>query len=148
MTNNKILNYSTCSTNQMIPLSLIYKVIAHFLIPEHLNAKSANDLSAHLSQRLIGGFIGYPWSGVRRLVRPQFQTSSPLKPLGQLKQILCGASLASGEESSYNGPGHMAMPIYREKKTLKNLLLKNQKSYNLDTWHVATWTQTLQSLYK
>ena len=44
---------------------------------------------AHLSQRLIGELIEYPWSGVRRRrrpsVRPQFQTSSPLKPLGLSK---------------------------------------------------------------
>ena len=35
---------------------------------------------AHLSQKLIGELIGYPWSVV---VHPQFQMSSPLKPLGQ-----------------------------------------------------------------
>ena len=49
------------------------------------------------------------------------------------------------------GPGHMtkmaAMPIYMV-KTLKNLLLQNQMSYNLETWHVAPGTQALQSLYK
>ena len=33
-------------------------------------------------------------------------------------------------------------------KTLKNLLLQNQKSYDLETWHVALGTQALQSLYK
>ena len=37
MTNNKILNYDTCSTN-----SLNYNVIAHFLISKHRNTKSAN----------------------------------------------------------------------------------------------------------
>ena len=46
--------------------------------------------------------------------------------------------------------GHMtkmaAMPIYG--KNLKNLLLQNQKSYDLETWHVASGTQALQSLYK
>ena len=49
---------------------------------------------AHLSQRLIGELIGYPWSGVRpsaSSVRPsvvrrkQFQTSSSQKPLGRSK---------------------------------------------------------------
>ena len=49
-----------------------------------------------------------------------------------------------------NDPGHMtkvaAMPIYG--KNLKNLLLQNQKSYDLGTWHVASGTQALQSLYK
>ena len=33
-------------------------------------------------------------------------------------------------------------------KTLKNLLLQNQKSYDLETWHVASRTQGLQSLYR
>ena len=33
-------------------------------------------------------------------------------------------------------------------KTFKNLRLQNQKSYDLETWHVALGTQTLQSLYK
>ena len=33
-------------------------------------------------------------------------------------------------------------------KTFKNLLLQNQKSYDLETWHVAFGTQALQSLYK
>ena len=31
-------------------------------------------------------------------------------------------------------------------KTFKNLLLQNQKSYDLETWHVALRTQALQSL--
>ena len=30
-------------------------------------------------------------------------------------------------------------------KTFKNLLLQNQKSYDLETWHVALGTQALQS---
>ena len=48
------------------------------------------------------------------------------------------------------GPGHMtkmaAMPIYG--KNLKKILLQNQMSYDLETWHVASVTQALQSLYK
>ena len=55
-----------------------------------------------------------------------------------------------GTKVCINGPGHMtkmaAMPIYG--KNLKNLLLQNQKSYDLETWHVASGTQALQSLYK
>ena len=39
---------------------------------------------AHLSQRLMAELIVYQ-SLRRPSVRPQFQTSSPLKPLGQLK---------------------------------------------------------------
>ena len=33
-------------------------------------------------------------------------------------------------------------------KTFKNLLLQNQKSYDLENWPVALGTQALQSLYK
>ena len=50
-----------------------------------------------------------------------------------------------GTKVCINGPGHMtkmaAMPI-------KNLLLQNQKSYDLETWHVASGTQALHSVYK
>ena len=55
-----------------------------------------------------------------------------------------------GTKVYINGPGHMtkmaAMPIYG--KNLKNLLLQSQKSYDFETWHVASGTQALQSLYK
>ena len=79
-----------------------------------------------------------------------------------LKQLLLGNRLADqanfyleppwegGTKVYINGPGHMTkmadMPIYG--KNLKNLLLQNQKSYDLETWHVASGTQALQSLYK
>ena len=57
---------------------------------------------AHLSQRLIGELIGYPWSGVRRrpasfVICPQFQTSSPLKLLGQSKPNFMWSLLGKGE---------------------------------------------------
>ena len=56
---------------------------------------------AHLSQRLIGEPIGYPWSGVRRRCRDcqQFQTSSPLKPLGQSKPNYMWSILGKGEQT-------------------------------------------------
>ena len=44
------------------------------------------DLLAHLSQRLIGELIVYPWSGIRRpSVVYNAQTSSSQKPLGRSK---------------------------------------------------------------
>ena len=49
---------------------------------------------AHLSQWLIGELIGYPWSGIRR---PQFQTSSPLKPLGKSKPNFIWSLLGKGK---------------------------------------------------
>ena len=56
-----------------------------------------------------------------------------------------------GTKVYINSPGHItniaAMPVYG-KKLKKKLLLQNQKSYDLETWHVASGTQVLQSLYK
>ena len=49
-----------------------------------------------------------------------------------------------------NFQGHMAkmvaMPIYGE--NLKKKLLKNQKSYDLETWHAACGTKASQNLNK
>ena len=84
------------------------------------------------------------------VVRPPFskifssETASPIKT-----KILCGASLGRGNESlckssrSHDQDGRPYMV-----KNLKNLLLQNQKSYHLETWHVVSGTQALQSLYK
>ena len=48
----------------------------------------------------------------------------------------------------YIGPGQInkmaAMPI--NIKTLKIFFLQNQNFYDLETWHVASGTQALQSL--
>ena len=55
---------------------------------------------------------------------------------------------SEGRKKVYiNGLGHItkmaAMPMYG--KSLKNLLVQNQKSYDLETWHVSLGTQALQS---
>ena len=54
---------------------------------------------AHLSRRLTGELIVYPCSGVRpsSVRRPQFQRSSPLKPLGQSKPNFMWSILRKGE---------------------------------------------------
>ena len=39
-----------------------------------------------------------------------------------------------------------AIPIYG--KTFKTLLSQNHKSYNFETWYVASGTLALQSLFK
>ena len=105
---------------------------------------------------LIGELIGYPWSGVLRpsssVRRPSTisnvfssETAWPIKAKFYVEPPWEG-----GTKVYINGSGHMtkmaAMPIYG--KNLKNLLLGNQKSYDLETWHVALGTQALQSLYK
>ena len=100
-----------------------------------------------------GELIVYPYSGVRCRRRRRQQclnifsseTALPIKAKFYVEPPWEG-----GTKVCINGPGHMtkmaAMPIYG--KTFKNLLLQNQKSYDLETWHVALGTQALQSLYK
>ena len=114
---------------------------------------------AHLSRRLTGELIVYPCSGVRpasvvvhpSVRRPQFQRSSPLKPLGQSKpnfmwSILGKGSLGRGKESLYKwSRSHDQQKIA---KTFKNLLLKNQWADFHETLYVASGTRAHHSLYK
>ena len=84
--------------------------IAHITV-----AKCQTWFLAHLSQRLIGELIGYPWSGVRPSVRPSSVVRR--RPFTMLKdlllqnclanqsQILCGASLGRGNESLFAASG-------------------------------------------
>ena len=55
-----------------------------------------------------------------------------------------------GKKVYINGQGHMtkmaAMAINRKKT--KNLLLQNQMVNDFETWHEASVTGALQSLYK
>ena len=65
--------------------------------------------------------------------------TSSLKPHGQSKPNFKWRLLGKGKRKYYiNGPGHMDNTYYG-----KNL----QKSYDLETWHAASGTQDLQSLY-
>ena len=116
-------------------------------------------LLAHLCRRLTGELIGYPWirrpsvrplsSSVRRpFTFSNIFSSETARPINA--KFYMEPPWEGGTKVYINGPGHMttmaAIPIYG--KYLKNLLLQNQKSYDLDTWHVASGTQVLQSLYK
>ena len=64
---------------------------------------------AHLSRRLIGELIVYPWSGV--CVRPSSASSTMLKHLllrnrlADQSQILCGASLGRGNDILFAASG-------------------------------------------
>ena len=63
---------------------------------------------AHLSRRLIGELIVYPWSGVR--CRPSSSyvhifKHLLLQNLADQSQILCGASLGRGNESLFGASG-------------------------------------------
>ena len=55
-----------------------------------------------------------------------------------------------GTKVCSNGPGYItkmaAMPIYN--KNLKNLLIRNQKADDLETWYEASGARVLQSLFK
>ena len=82
------------------------------------NSQSSCVFLAHLSRRLTGELIVYPWSGVRRrpsVVRPSYVVRRPsftmLKHLllrnrlADQSQILCGASLARGNEILFAASG-------------------------------------------
>ena len=107
---------------------------------------------AHLSRRLIGELIVYPWSGVRRTS----SSSTMLKHfllrnrLADRSQILCGASLGRGNEIFSRHLDHMnkiaATPIYG-KKPFKNLLLQNRQADFHETWYVASGTPAHHSLF-
>ena len=92
---------------------------------------------AHLSLRLIGELVVYPCSGVRRCRRrPLFSNVFSSETTWPIKAKFYVEPPWEGRTKVYiNGPGHMtkmaARPIYG--KNLKNLLLQNQKSYDLET---------------
>ena len=74
-------------------------------------------------------------------------------PMTNQSQISCKASLGNGKESLYKWPRsqdqdgrHAHIHIWQ--KNFKNLPLQNRKSYDLETWHAASGTQVLQSLYE
>ena len=132
-------------------------LIAYIKISLCFPSYSLTSFLVHLSQRLIGELIGYPWSGVRRLssvvvVRPSTisnvfssKTAWPIKA-----KFYAEPPWQGGKKIYINSPGQMtkmAASLYIV-KIFKNLLLQNQKSYDLETWHVASGTQALQSLYK
>ena len=68
-----------------------------------------NVFLAHLSQRLIGELIGYPWSGVRpsssSSVVNNFKRLLLQNRLADQSQILCGASLGRGNDILFAASG-------------------------------------------
>ena len=112
---------------------------------------------AHLSQRLIRELIVYKWSGLH----PRSSSSSVVynfkhlllwNCLANQSQNLCGASLGRGTKVYVNGPGHLTkkkwLPCPYMVKTFRNCLLRKQKSYDPETWHVALGTQATQGFHK
>ena len=81
-----------------------------------------------------------------------FQTSSPLKPLGRLKPNFIWSLLGTGERK-FVQTVQVTLPRWPPPcpcivKTLKNLLLQNQKADDLETWYAASGARVLPSLFK
>ena len=119
-----------------------------------------HSLLAHLSRRLIGELIVYPWSGVHRpSVRPSSvrRLSTMLKHLllrnrlADQSQILCGASLGRGNDILFTASGSHDQDgrhAHIWSKPFKNLLLQNRRADFRETWYVASGTPAHHSLFK
>ena len=88
---------------------------------------------------------------ISSLVCQHFQTSSPLKLLGRLKPNFIWSLLVMGERKFVQTvlvtwPSWPPRPYMV--KTLKNILLQNQKADNLEPWYAASGAQVLPSLFK
>ena len=73
------------------------------------------------------------------------ETTGPIEAKFHVEPPLDG-----GTKVCSNGPGHMtkmAASPYMV-KTLKNLLLRNQKADNRETWYAASGAQALPNLFK
>ena len=108
-------------------------------------------ISLYLAFRLISELLVYSIyrdAFVFRMYGQHFQTF-PLKPLGRLKPFHVETPWDERMKVCSNGPGHMtkmaAMPIYS--KTFKNLLLRNQKANDLETWYAVSNTRVLLILF-
>ena len=75
-----------------------------------------------------------------------------LKPLGQSSSLYVELSLKGGFSICTNGHGHGPLikiaAIFIYGKTLKNLLLRNEESYEVKSLYIASGTHGLSSLFK
>ena len=90
--------------------SILASISQPYLIDVPKTIEPQPFLLAHLSRRLMGELIVYQ-SLRRPSVRPQFQTSSPLKPLGQLNSNFIWRLCKMGEWK-FVQIVLAAMPIY------------------------------------
>ena len=99
---------------------------------------------AHLSKRLTGELIVYRHASI---VHQLFQTTSPQKPLGQLKPNFLW-SLHWSEKQQFLRMVTVTWPRWPPcpymVKTFKNLLLQNRTTDDLESWYAALGTQVLQ----
>ena len=98
----------------IVPAKCCLKAQTHPIISVCPGKESAlKAFLAHLSQRLIGELIGYPWSGVRpsaSVVRRPSVVNNFKRLLLQNRwsdqsQILCGASLGRGNRILFAASG-------------------------------------------
>ena len=92
------VNDCCCSCHKMFSQKKLF-IFQIILIINCTRCSYLNTLrifSAHLSRRLTGELIVYPWIWHPSL-RSHFQTSSPLKPLGQSKPNFKWSLLGKGE---------------------------------------------------
>ena len=106
---------------------------------------------AHLSRRLIGELIVYPWSGVPRpsVCRPFTMLKHLLlrNRLADQSQILCGAFLGRGNEilfAAFGSHDQDGRHAHIWKKPFKNLLLHNShpctESSCISSWSwISSW---------
>ena len=105
---------------------------------------------AHLSRRLIGELIVYPWSGVRRpsvrrpsvVVRPQCskifsETAGPIKAKFYVEPPWVGGTIFCSRHL-----GHMTKGKNPSKK-----LLQNRRADFHETWYVASGTPAHHSFF-
>ena len=88
-----------------------------------------------------GELIVYPYSGIRCRRQQCLNIFSSETALPIKAKLYVEPPWEGGTKVYINGPGHMT-----KMAAIPMLLL--QKSYDLETWHVALGTQALQSLYK
>ena len=122
----------------------------NFFTPKRIFSQINNLILAHLSRRLIGELIVYPWSGVRpsSVIRPSIvvhnaQTSSSQKPLGRSKPNFIWSLLGLRERKFVRGILVTWLKWSQSPymiKPFKKFLLRNRRGDFNETWYVASRT--------
>ena len=95
------LTYFTAGSNWVTCTLEWGKLLQSHLMEENLQLKTILIKNTVNEKNLTPGGCLPLSSGYIHVYYHYYQTSSSLKPLGQSKQILCGASLGSRKESLY-----------------------------------------------
>ena len=107
-----------------------------------VNLVSSPEPKAHLIGRPLSSVVRRPHS-----LNISSETTGPIKVNFHMKLLWDG-----GMKVCSNGPGHMTkravMPIYGKNLKNKNLLLRNQKADNLESWYASSGARVLPSLLK